>query len=86
MDTDWSTAEIVQVVDFYNAVEQAFEKGINKAALLDKYQVFKKIVPSKMQEKQLDKQFNTVSGYSIYQAIQAARATTGTQVHIKEGQ
>ncbi|MCH4171057.1 MAG: UPF0223 family protein [Lactobacillus sp.] len=86
LDTDWSTAEIVQVVDFYNAIEQVFEKGINKVELMDKYQAFKKIVPSKMQEKQLDKQFNAASGYSIYQAMQAARAATGTQVIIKEAQ
>ena len=34
---------------------------------------FKEIVPSKAEEKKIDKEFQEVSGYSIYRAIQRAK-------------
>ena len=37
------------------------------------YRRFKEIVPSKAAEKKIDKEFQEVSGYSIYRTIQRAK-------------
>ncbi|CIV81926.1 Uncharacterised protein family (UPF0223) [Streptococcus pneumoniae] len=34
---------------------------------------FKAVVPSKSEEKRLGREFETVSGYSLYRAVQAAK-------------
>ncbi|MFD1671175.1 UPF0223 family protein [Agrilactobacillus yilanensis] len=85
LDTSWTTEEIIVVIGFYNNVEKANEKGITKQDLLASYEQFKKIVPSKMQEKQLGKQFETVSGYSIYQTVQAAKQSQNKIILMKKG-
>ncbi|MFC6170733.1 UPF0223 family protein [Loigolactobacillus jiayinensis] len=79
LDADWSQTELVTVINFYRAVEQAYEQKSNVAQFLTAYQAFKKIVPGKADEKRLDREFNQVSGYSIYRAVQAAKATTKQQ-------
>lgn len=68
----WSTKDIVAVAALYSAVAQANEQGIAKADLLAAYQAFKVVVPSKGEEKQLDREFKAESGYSIYQTIRFA--------------
>ena len=40
---------------------------------MELYRRFKEIVPSKAEEKKIDKEFQEVSGYSIYRAIQRAK-------------
>lgn len=72
LDFSWTTQEIIDVIALYNAVEKAYEHGIDKQEFMDIYRNFKKIVDSKSEEKQLDKQFKEVSGYSIYQVVKAS--------------
>lgn len=79
LDADWTTEEIIAVIDFYNKVEKAYEKKVATADFLASYRRFKTIVPSKMEEKQIDKKFQTVSGYSIYRTVQTAKKTDGQQ-------
>lgn len=79
LEPDWTPAEVVQVMQLYNLVEQAYEFGVKVDELLAAYREFKTVVPSKMQEKQLDKAFTEVAGYSIYRCMQAAKQTTRTQ-------
>ena len=43
------------------------------------YRRFKEIVPSKAEEKKIDKEFEEVSGYSIYRAIQRAKRSRRTK-------
>lgn len=69
ISTDWTTEEIIRVTNFYNAVETAYENGIDLLVFQKNYNQFKKIVTSKMEEKQIGKQFETISGYSIYRAV-----------------
>ncbi|WP_431799556.1 UPF0223 family protein [Halobacillus andaensis] len=69
----WSKEEIVDVVNFYSKVEQAYESSINKEELLLAYKRFKHIVPSKSEEKRLCGQFEKESGYSCYRTIKKAR-------------
>lgn len=73
LELDWSKDDIIIVMELYNAVEQAYEKGIQKEDFINKYWAFKEIVMSKSEEKQLDKQFKAISGYSIYQVVKASR-------------
>ena len=64
----WSTEELASVLSFLNDVEQVYE-----AKILASYQQFKKIVPSKAEEKRIGREFETASGYSLYRAVQAAK-------------
>ena len=73
LDSEWTVNEIIDVMALYNAVEKAYEGGISNDELLAAYKKFKVIVTSKSQEKQLDKEFEKNSGYSIYQAIKKSK-------------
>ena len=42
-------------------------------ALLDRYARFKTVVKSKGQERQIDRDFEALSGYSTYRAVKAAQ-------------
>ncbi|MGG5738669.1 MULTISPECIES: UPF0223 family protein [Bacillus] len=73
LDYDWSNEEMVAVVKFYEAIEKVYEKGVLREDLMELYRRFKEIVPSKAAEKKIDKEFQEVSGYSIYRAIQKTK-------------
>lgn len=73
LDFTWSTEEISSVLSFLNQVEKAYEGGVSAEILLDRYQKFKAVVKSKAQEKQVDRDFEAVSGYSTYRAVKAAQ-------------
>jgi uncharacterized protein YktA (UPF0223 family) len=70
---DWSTEETVDVIKFYECVENAYEKGIDHSQLMKAYRRFKEIVPSKAEEKTIGNEFEEVSGYSIYRVIKKAK-------------
>lgn len=83
IDIDWSTEEIVDVIAFFEAVERVYENGLNRDEFMAKYRRFKEIVPSIAGEKKVDKEFEEVSGYSSYRAVQAAKkAEAGTKVKL----
>ena len=73
LDFTWSTGEISSVLSFLNQVEKAYEGGVSAEALLDRYSRFKTVVKSKAQEKQIDREFEALSGYSTYRAVKAAQ-------------
>ncbi|EHI73538.1 hypothetical cytosolic protein [Streptococcus criceti] len=73
LDFSWSTDEISSVLSFLNRVEEAYESRVGVKAFMEAYRAFKKVVPSKMEEKQIDRDFEKVSGYSSYRALQAAK-------------
>lgn len=50
------------------------KKKVDAKQLLDSYKTYKTIVKSKAQEKQIDRDFQKVSGYSIYQVVKKAKA------------
>ncbi|MFD1430736.1 UPF0223 family protein [Lacticaseibacillus mingshuiensis] len=81
LDIDWTTDEMVKVTTFYSLVEDAYEKGADRNNLLAAYRGFKTVVPDKSTEKQLDKQFEAASGYSLYAVVQLAK--NGSEKHIK---
>ncbi|MET3634580.1 UPF0223 family protein [Streptococcus sp. SGI.013] len=73
LNLSWSTEEISSVLHFLNQVELAYEKGVRAEELLKSYQMFKEIVRSKAEEKQIDRDFKSVSGYSTYQVVKCAQ-------------
>ncbi|MGY3778208.1 UPF0223 family protein [Isobaculum melis] len=73
LDFSWSKEEMLTVISMWNAVETAYEKGISKEAFLSAYRAFKKVVPSIGEEKRLGKDFEAVSGFSLYRVVQASK-------------
>ena len=73
IDHDWSTNEMIDVVHFYEAIEKAYEKGIQRDQLLSIYRRFKEIVPSMAQEKKLCSEFEELSGYSPYRTMKVVK-------------
>lgn len=69
LDSDWSISEMETVIAFWRAVEA----GIGRQVFLDRYRDFKTVVPSKMGEKQLWRQFAQASGYEAYPVLKRAR-------------
>lgn len=69
----WTTNDIVLVSRLYDAVANAYEVGVDRDELLAAYKGFKTVVPSKAEEKQLDREFSQASDYSIYAVIKQAR-------------
>ncbi|WP_413301557.1 UPF0223 family protein [Bacillus sp. 1P10SD] len=77
----WSTDEIVDVIKFFEAIEKAYEKGIERDELMKVYRRFKEIVPSIAEEKTLCGEFEEISGYSSYRTIKKAKeASSGDKI------
>lgn len=70
---DWTTEEIIDVVKFFEGVEQAYEKGIKREDMLARYRRFKEIVPSQSEEKSVFREFEEVSNYVSYQVVKKAK-------------
>lgn len=76
IDEDWSHEEITLVINFLNQVEAANESGVEAEDFLKSYQKFKTVVKSIGEEKRIGREFEEVSGYSIYRTLQQAKKTT----------
>lgn len=83
LDLDWSQAEMVAVVNMWEAVEKAYEEGIEREQLLTRYQKFKEVVKSIGEERTLGREFEEVSGYSLYRVMQEVRKTTASVIKMK---
>lgn len=77
---DWTTEEIVDVVEFFQAIENAYEKGIKREELMEKYRKFKKVVPSMAEEKTYFRDFEEQSGYVSYQVVKRMKAGSGDEL------
>lgn len=83
LDLKWTREELQIVISTWNAVEAAYEGGVDREDFIKKYRLFKKVVPSKGEEKQLGNQFEKVSGYSLYRVVKAAQ-TEVKKINIRE--
>ncbi|CAM3961995.1 UPF0223 family protein [Alkalicoccus chagannorensis] len=78
---DWSKEEVVHVVQFFEGVDQVYNKGMERETFLTLYRHFKEVVPSKAEEKQHFKEYEEQTGQSAYHAVKAAReADPGTKI------
>lgn len=73
LDLDWTTDEMVVVTNMWTAVEKVYETGLETTTFLSIYKQFKEVVKSIGEEKRLGNEFERVSGYSLYRAVQQAR-------------
>ena len=73
LDLDWSNDEMVEVIKFFNQIENYYEKSIIGTELMEQYKKFEQIVPSKAEEKQIFKEFEEKSGYNSYKVIQEVK-------------
>lgn len=76
LDLDWTTEEMVIVMNMWEALEKANEQGINNQEFLSTYQQFKTVIKSIGEEKRLGREFEKASGYSLYCTIQEAKKNT----------
>lgn len=84
LDLDWSTDEIVDVTEFFVAVEQAFEgDGVRRGELAERYQAFKRVVPGKFEEKTLFKEFKSRSGLESYEVVKQLKEIEDDQAIIR---
>lgn len=70
---DWSTEEIIDVVEFFQLIEQAYESGVQREKLMEQYRKFKKVVPSIGEEKRIFQEFEDGSGFSSYQVVKCMK-------------
>ncbi|WP_062105255.1 UPF0223 family protein [Bacillus niameyensis] len=77
---DWSSDEVIEVIQFFQIVEKAYEMGINRDELMQSYRKFKMIVPSIAEEKKYGREFEEASGYSLYKTIQKAKSSQSNEL------
>ncbi|AXH98574.1 hypothetical protein DV702_01910 [Sporosarcina sp. PTS2304] len=81
---DWTTEEIVAVIDFFSKVEQAYESSVEREEFMKYYRAFKKVVPSMAEEKTLCKEFEESSTYVAFRVVKLAKdSVAGEQLKIK---
>lgn len=85
IDADWTSQELSTVIKLFNCVEDAYEIGVNRQKLLDSYREFQKVINSKSYEKRLSREFEQVSGYSIYLTIKQAHSSASQQIRMIDG-
>lgn len=83
IDMDWSKEEIIDVVEFLNKVEKAYESSVQREDIIESYRRFKNIIPSKSEEKQILSQFEKESGYSGYLTVKKARESKQEKISMK---
>lgn len=77
---EWSTEEIIDVVSFFEGIEMAYEKGINRQDLLTRYRKFKQVVPAISEEKTYFREFEEESGYASFPVIKEMKAGNGSGI------
>ncbi|AYW45150.1 UPF0223 family protein [Tetragenococcus koreensis] len=73
LDIEWTTDEMIRVVNLWQALEDSYEKGLAAKDFLFAYQEFKSVVKSIGEERQLGREFEKLSGYSLYKTVQQAK-------------
>ncbi|XKH51546.1 UPF0223 family protein [Chryseomicrobium palamuruense] len=73
LEFDWTTEEIVAVIEFYQVIEAAYEKGTTRDTVMTHYKRFKEVVRSIAEEKTSFREFEGVSGYAAYPVVKAAK-------------
>lgn len=74
IDPDWNQTTLLATIDLYNAVEAAYESSIERDVFLKKYRDWQNAIPMKMERRNLSKEFEEQSSYSIYQVWKLANA------------
>lgn len=78
LNPEWSTEELIAVMNMWDMVEKAYEKKATAQEVLTAYKAFKSVVKSIGEERVLGREFEEVTGYSMYHVVKVAK-------HQKEG-
>lgn len=73
IDVEWLQEEIIQVIEFFNAIESYYESSVERDVVMNRYHAFKKVVPGKADEKNIFEEFKKTSGYDSYTVVQQAK-------------
>lgn len=65
----FTTEEVLQLMDFLRLIEDANEMKTIPERIKKAYNVYRRTINSKSMEKQIDKDFEKLSGYSIYKTM-----------------
>lgn len=84
IDINWSKDEVIDVVSFLTMIEKAYESKVARDDVIAAYRKFKRVVPSKSEEKQILAQFEKESGYSGYHTIKKARESNQETISMKK--
>ncbi|GAW72734.1 UPF0223 family protein [Lentilactobacillus parakefiri] len=78
--------EIIDVVNFFETIEQAYEEtaGIKRADFIKTYRKFQEVVPAKMEQKQLETEFAHRSGYDSYEVIKLSKDEQLANLTVRE--
>lgn len=69
----FSTTEIIVIVEFLSMVEDANQGSVDVPRLHAKYEQYRRVINSIAMEKQIDRDFEAASGFSIYRTMQQHR-------------
>lgn len=80
LDLNWSTEEMILVVNFWADLEKVYEQGMERQTFLKSYHSFKSVVRSIGEERKLGREFEELSGYSLYRAVKQAKASQNKRI------
>lgn len=84
LNLDWNTNEMVIVMQMWDVLEQTYEKGVSIDVFMKAHQEFKTVVRSIGEERKLGREFEELSGYSLYRTLQKAKETSTGKLRMKE--
>ena len=84
LDLDWTNEEMMQVIHFFNKIENYYESSVKGEDVKKAYKKFKETVPGKAEEKQIFKEFENKSGYNSYKVVQEVNKNPEQQRFGKE--
>lgn len=66
-----TVTEMTTVINFFNQVELAYENGngVNMESFRAAYDNYRKVIPSKSEQKKMEREFKNNSGYDSYAVI-----------------
>jgi uncharacterized protein YktA (UPF0223 family) len=65
----FTTEEIIVIVEFLAMIEDANQGHVDPHVLSNKHKKFRSVINSISLEKQIDREFEKASGYSIYKTL-----------------
>lgn len=79
LDIEWNQEEMLKVMAMWQVLEDVYENGVPSGTFIDTYKNFKSVIKSIGEERQLGNDFEAVSGYSLYRAVQESKQLTADQ-------
>ncbi|CAM2827340.1 UPF0223 family protein [Fructilactobacillus fructivorans] len=83
---DWSRKELIDVCHFFENIEMAYNKsGVSRKNLMDSYHRFCEINPAKVEQNNLQRDFEKQSELDVYHVMKLARDNPGIKTIKRKG-